>query len=192
MQLSVLALAALCTRQSLAYSLGAEICAGCAGGVAKAVALHPLDTITTTLEVSRQGRRPTSADGARGPSLSTRSALQGLATQPRALYRGLIPVVVGALPYAVLFHTAFYLMESLLLDAVGGGELRAALASAFASLVGVLVGVPCELLKHRAQARALLGQPAQRLRRAARDVTRADGWRGLYVGTLPTLVRNIP
>ena len=56
-----------------ALSLHAEICAGCAGGLAKAIALHPLDSITTSLEVARRDN-------------TTRNTVRRLVRQPRLLY----------------------------------------------------------------------------------------------------------
>ena len=162
-----------------ALSLHAEICAGCAGGLAKAIALHPLDSITTSLEVARRDN-------------TTRNTMRRLVRQPRLLYRGLGAVVAGVVPYAVVFHTFFWIAERVLLEFAAATELRAIVASAVASVAAVGVGVPFELLKHRAQAQGLVGLRAASVLRAARELIASDGWRSLYVGTRPTLWRNIP
>ena len=104
------ALALLVIAESSAlHALHAEICAGCAGGLAKAVALHPLDSITTTLEVSRADKHSTPL-----------SEVRGLLRRPLVLYRGLGAVVAGVVPYAILFHTAYWVAEvALTLEGTG-------------------------------------------------------------------------
>ena len=74
--------------------LAAEILAGYVAGSAKTLAFYPIDTLTTMRELRvRQG--------------------QGRAALPQ-YYAGCGLTLLGALPYAILFHTAFWACEALL------------------------------------------------------------------------------
>ena len=144
----------------------------------RAIALHPLDSITTSLEVTRRDN-------------TTRDTMLRLVCRPRLLSR-LGRGCRRRCAYAIVFHTFFWIAERVLLEFAAATELRAIVASAVASVAAVGVGVPFELLKHRAQAQGLVGLRATSALRAARELIASDGWRTLYVGTRPTLWRNIP
>ena len=108
--------------------LAAEILAGYVAGSAKTAAFYPLDTITTLRET-------------RVPS-SERSLLQ--------LYAGLPLTLLGALPYAIVFHTAFWLCDRLLAGSMPTALLKL-LSGMAGAIAAALVGVPFECLKHRVQ-----------------------------------------
>ena len=150
--------------------LAAEVLAGYVAGSAKTLALYPLDTLTTLRET-----RATRAWGLR---------------DLKRFYAGCGLTLLGALPFAVLFHTAFWLCEAVFLS---GSPLPSATVKLCASVCGAMaattIGVPFEVLKHRLQ----LGTDAYRTpRRALATTLRDDGVRGLWVGFGATLARNVP
>ena len=147
-------------------SLAAEVLAGYMGGAAKTLAFYPLDTLTTLREVGAKQRQ----------------------RQPLArYYAGCGLTLVGALPYAVLFHTAFWLCELLLLAAPA--YVRQLCAATGGSVAAALVGVPFECIKHRVQLRV---SEYETPLRALRTTLRREGVRGLYAGLGSTLARNVP
>jgi len=84
------------------HPLATEITAGITAGAAKTLAFYPLDTLVTRREVGR-------------PLLVPRETLEG--ARPAAIrdvYAGSVLATLGMLPYALLFHTAFYLCEAAL------------------------------------------------------------------------------
>ena len=111
----------------------AESLAGCAGGLAKQLAVYPLDRAATRLETKK---------GAKAKTI-------------RQAYRGAGVLMLFALPYAVAFHVPFVLVETAL--PVGDAALRASLAGFLAALAAAPVGVPAEACKRRVQ----LGAPVK-------------------------------
>ena len=148
--------------------LATEILAGFTGGAAKTIAFYPLDTLTTLREVR------------------ARTVLSDV----RQYYAGCGLTLLGALPYAAIFHAAFWACEvKMLADTL----LPAAVIKLFASICGAiaaaLVGVPFEVLKHRVQ----LGAEGYRTPQTALASTlRNSGLGGLYVGLGSTIARNAP
>ena len=70
----------------------AESLAGCAGGLAKQLAVYPLDRAATRLETKKGAK----------------------ATNVQQAYRGAGVLMLFALPYAVAFHVPFVLVENAL------------------------------------------------------------------------------
>ena len=150
--------------------LAAEVLAGYVAGSAKTLAFYPLDTLTTLREV--------------------RAARTWGIKELQRFYAGCGLTLLGALPYAILFHTAFWACESV---ALSGTHLPSALVKLCASVCGAImaavVGVPFEALKHRIQ----LGTSEYRTpRRALATTLRDEGVAGLWVGLESTLLRNVP
>ena len=145
-----------------------EVMAGYIAGSAKTLMMYPLDTLTTWREL--------------GAGKSHRSVME--------YYAGCSVTLLGTLPYAVLFHTAFYACESALLPYVVVSEvLRKLLAGTFGAIAATLVGVPFECLKHRMQ---LGGTGYTTPLLALKSAVNAGGVRALYTGIGSTLARNIP
>ena len=111
----------------------AESLAGCAGGLAKQLAVYPLDRAATRLETKK---------GTEAKTI-------------RQAYRGAGVLMLFALPYAIAFHVPFVLVETAL--PVGDAAARASLAGFLAALAAAPVGVPAEACKRRIQ----LGAPVK-------------------------------
>lgn len=146
--------------------LAAELLAGCLGGTAKTLAFYPLDTITTLREIG----------------------IKKLPRQPIArYYTGSGIAVLGVLPYAILFHTTFWLCDSMMTGMPA--YMRQLFAATCASFAAAIVGVPFECIKHRVQ----LNVPGfETPSRALSATLRREGMRGLYTGMQSTIARNIP
>ena len=99
----------------------AESLAGCAGGLAKQLAVYPLDRAATRLETKK---------GTEAKTI-------------RQAYRGAGVLMLFALPYAVAFHVPFVLVENAL--PVGDAALRASIAGFLAALAAAPVGVCVEI-----------------------------------------------
>ena len=112
----------------------AESLAGCAGGLAKQLAVYPLDRAATRLETKKGAK----------------------ATNVQQAYRGAGVLMLFALPYAIAFHVPFVLVE----NALPGGDAaaRASIAGFLAALAAAPVGVPAEACKRRVQ----LGAPVKK------------------------------
>lgn len=85
----------------LPHPLVAEILAGMSAGAVKTFAFYPLDTLTTLREVGVAQQS------------CTAGALDPLG-QLRVWYAGCALAVFSIVPYALLFHTAFYYSEAAL------------------------------------------------------------------------------
>ena len=140
----------------------ADAAGGCVGGLAKALAVYPLDRAATRLEV--RTRHNTTAP--RGPRL-------------RELYRGCGVVALFAAPYAVAFHAPYVLAEHHLQRRGVDAALAAALAGLAGAVAAAPVGVPAECCKRRVQ----LG--------AGRGAALGGGF-SLFDGFAATLARNVP
>eukprot|EP00962_Isochrysis_galbana_P025736 scaffold7962_cov144-Isochrysis_galbana.AAC.1 len=153
------------------HPLAVEIAAGISAGAVKTLAFYPLDTLTTLSEVRV-------AKAAAAPLLRLQNS-----------YAGCVLAVVGIVPYALLFHTAFYLCEVLLARFAVPGALAKVCAGTCGAVAATAVGVPVECLKHRIQLQAKgYTTPAM----ALASTLRAEGIRGLYRGLGSTLARNVP
>lgn len=162
---------ALVARISSLPPLATEVLAGYVAGSAKTALFFPLDTITTLRE-SRVSTRLRSTS---------------------SYYTGLGVTLLGALPYAVLFHTAFHVCER----ALSAAGMAAAAIQLWAGMAGAiaaaLVGVPFECMKHRLQYGRANGVVAwSNPRKVLIGTIRQNGIRGLYTGLGSTLARNVP
>ena len=121
------------TLQPLVQRCCAESLAGCAGGLAKQLAVYPLDRAATRLETKKGAK----------------------ATNVQQAYRGAGVLMLFALPYAIAFHVPFVIVENAL--PVGDAAARASIAGFLAALAAAPVGVPAEACKRRVQ----LGAPVK-------------------------------
>ena len=146
----------------------AEAVGGCCGGLAKALAVYPLDRCATRLEV-----------GTRHEGIGA-AAERGQFARLRELYRGFGMVALFAAPYALAFHAPFVFAERVFAGALG---LDAAVSAALAGFVGATlaapVGVPAECAKRRVQV-------------GARPRDALSGGASLFDGFAATLARNVP
>jgi len=105
-----------------------------------------------------------------------------------SLYNGLAPTLTMAIPATVLYFATFDKLNIKFKDNDLGMVVSPLLAGSLARLIAATSIAPLELLRTRAQAEANpLGMMA-----LGRSEVRENGFRGLFRGLVPTLIRDIP
>jgi len=164
-----------------------------AGGIAGAVAqflLYPLDTIRTRLAVSEHG--------------TYRGILHAAYRMHRdegvhSFYRGLLPSMIGILPYAGVDIMLFEMFKQRLLDnadraGVAPSHMGLLGAGMLSSSIAQLVSYPLALIRTRLQAQGVGGCALKYAGMAdvARKTLAREGVRGLYKGLLPNIIKLAP
>ena len=105
-----------------------------------------------------------------------------------SLYNGLAPTLTMAIPATVLYFATFDKLNMKFKDMGLGTNASPVLAGSTARLIAASSIAPLELLRTKAQA---IAHPTSMLN-LARSEVRENGFRGLFRGLAPTLVRDIP
>ncbi|CAK9236857.1 unnamed protein product [Sphagnum troendelagicum] len=103
---------------------------------------------------------------------------------PSDLYRGEIGVILGTVPYALLYFSVYESSKSRL-EKYLPTELLHVVSASMGTVVASVVRVPSDTLKHQVQAYMVVFE-------AFRSVVTAEGIGGLYKGFWPTLLRDVP
>eukprot|EP00198_Chlamydomonas_reinhardtii_P005163 XP_001694499.1 mitochondrial carrier protein [Chlamydomonas reinhardtii] len=170
----------------------ATVAAGAASRTLAQVAIHPLDTVKTRMQVSIPASQLQVWRAVMSCAATRRAALVAWAgpAGARDLFLGLSGAVGGTLPSAALFFATEAAARPALAGLLGC-EADAAparlLASAAAAAASALIRVPADVLKHRVQAYVYPSVTA-----AARDIVSRRGLAGLYAGFGATLLRDAP
>ena len=141
-----------------------KLLAGAGAGAASVCATYPLDLVRARLAVQMAQLPPEAAAGA-APEGATRAyaslpaALAALRAEvaaggPAALYRGVLPTLLGILPYAGLAFLTFESLKQAHADAHGGAEPGTAHKLVFggaAGLVGQVATYPLDVVRRRMQ-----------------------------------------
>jgi solute carrier family 25 (mitochondrial phosphate transporter), member 23/24/25/41 len=123
----------------------------------------------------------------------------------RAFYKGLNVGLVGIAPYAAIDLATFEYLKNTITDhnvrkyalheedALPSSGVTAAIG-AFSGAFGASVVYPLNLLRTRLQSQGTVLHPPtyNGFWDAARVTVRGEGWRGLYKGMLPNLVKVVP
>jgi len=160
-------------------------------GAAAQFLLYPLDTIRTRLAVSPA---KTYSGIAHCAQLIRRD--EGF----KAFYRGITPSMIGILPYAGVDIALFEMMKQRLMDAaeqqgldnppahmlIGAGMLSSSVAQ--------VVSYPLALIRTRMQAQGVAGAAPKytSMMDVLQKTLEAEGFRGLYKGFLPNLMKLAP
>jgi hypothetical protein len=154
-----------------------------AGMVASAV-VFPIDTAKTRIQASD--------DGDDKQNLNTWQTMKSIVETDgvSALYRGLVPVMVGAAPESAIQLTVFELAQNLLRKSAGmsptdSSILVVTVAGMLAGTAQLIATNPLEVLKISAQTNK--GAPKSSIR-----LIRELGLTGLFKGWQSTLFRDIP
>lgn len=157
-----------------------------AGATAQAI-IYPLEMLKTRLAVCAPGTYQGIIDCARKVWIQ-----EGW----RSFYRGLLPSMIGILPYAGVDITAFELLKEHILDEydgvppphliLGAGMLSSSLAQFSA--------YPLALVRTRLQAQGIGGKVLKYtgMTDVLRKTYRKEGFRGLYKGSLTNLAKLAP
>ena len=148
-------------------------CGGSARAISQAIT-YPMDALRT-ISQTRKGAKKLSDLGA------------------GVLFSGAVQTSLFAFPLGAVQFTVFGNMKKVITNVVGsatGGVKGTAVAiasSACASLASCAVGVPQEILKQR-----LVTNIYPNFQTAVSTIFKTEGFKGFYVGWVPTVARNLP
>ncbi|XP_027921803.1 calcium-binding mitochondrial carrier protein SCaMC-3-like [Vigna unguiculata] len=159
-----------------------------AGGIAGAIAqtvIYPMDLVKTRLQTY-------ACESRRIPSLGTLSKDIWLQEGPRAFYRGLIPSLLGIIPYAGIDLAAYETLKDMSKQYIirdgEPGPLVQLGCGTVSGAVGATCVYPLQVVRTRMQ--------AQRSYKGMGDVFRKtyknEGIRGFYKGIFPNLLKVVP
>ncbi|CAL0325250.1 unnamed protein product [Lupinus luteus] len=163
-----------------------------AGGMAGAVAqmaIYPMDLIKTRLQTC-------ASDGGRVPKLSRLAKDIWVHEGPRAFYRGLVPSLLGMIPYAGIDLTAYDTLKDMskryLLDSEPGPLVQLGCGT-ISGAVGATCVYPLQVIRTRLQAQPCNSSTAYK---GMSDVfwktLKDEGLRGFYKGLVPNLLKVVP
>ncbi|XP_014491129.1 calcium-binding mitochondrial carrier protein SCaMC-2-B-like [Vigna radiata var. radiata] len=164
--------------------MGRLLAGGIAGAIAQ-TAIYPMDLVKTRLQTY-------ACEGRRIPSLGTLSKDIWLQEGPRAFYRGLIPSLLGIIPYAGIDLAAYETLKDMSKQYITGdgepGPLVQLGCGTVSGAVGATCVYPLQVVRTRMQ--------AQRSYKGMGDVFRKtyknEGFKGFYKGIFPNLLKVVP
>jgi len=157
-----------------------------AGATAQSV-IYPLEMVKTRLAVCPSGQYRGIADTMRKVYVQ-----EGW----KAFYRGMLPSMLGILPYAGVDITAFELLKEWLIEEYDGSPPPHMILGAgmLSSSLAQFSAYPLALVRTRLQAQGIGGTPSKY--RGMSDVLsktyRNEGFKGLYKGSLTNLAKLAP
>ncbi|TKY73726.1 calcium-binding mitochondrial carrier protein SCaMC-2-B [Spatholobus suberectus] len=162
---------------------------GTAGAVAQA-AIYPLDLIKTRLQTC-------ASEGGRGPKLGTLTMNIWVQEGPRAFYRGLVPSLLGMIPYAAIDLTAYDTLKDIsrryILHDSEPGPLVQLGCGTISGTVGATCVYPLQVIRTRLQAQPSNTSDAYKgMFDAFRKTFQLEGFTGFYKGLFPNLLKVVP
>lgn len=164
-----------------------RMAAGALAGATSQVIIYPLELVKTRLAVCPAGTYKGILDCARKVLKQ-----EGV----RSFYRGLLPSMMGILPYAGVDITVFEMLKERLLDDYDGMPPPHSILGAgmLSSSIAQFSAYPLALVRTRMQAQGIGGQKLKY--NGMLDVLRKtygrEGWRGLYKGSMTNLAKLAP
>lgn len=161
-------------------SVPRRLAAGAAAGMTATALTHPLDTVRLRLALPRH------------PYSGAVHAVRVIsrAEGPLALYKGLLPTLVGIAPYAALNFATYDLLKAWLYQGAkpqhaGGNLTMGAAAGIFASTVCY----PLDTIRRRMQ---MAGKTYRNQADAVRTIYASEGFRGFYRGWAANSIKVVP
>jgi len=156
----------------------ANLAIGAVSGMVAAAVVFPIDTAKTRIQTSTGG------DGVE--ALNTFQMIQLIARTDGvpALYKGLLPVMVGSAPESAVQLTVFELSQKAL-RSLDGSILQVVAAGMIAGCAQLVVTNPLEVLK-------ITAQTSQGPAKSSLQLVKELGPGGLFRGWRATLLRDIP
>lgn len=173
-------------------ALACDLLAGGAAGVVADSLVHPIDTVKARMQVApTHGTR-----GARYTSMS--HAFRAIAAEEgvrRGLYAGYGAVLAGTAPTHAIMFAAYKYLKRGAEPHVGDTALPVVdfVCGAVGELLALVPYVPAEVVAKRMQVAAV--GPARDYTstpQALRVIYATEGYRGLYAGLAPTMLRDVP
>ncbi|KAE9601351.1 putative mitochondrial carrier protein [Lupinus albus] len=167
---------------------GRLVAGGMAGAVAQ-MAIYPMDLIKTRLQTC-------ASDGGRVPKLGRLTKDIWVHEGPRAFYRGLVPSLLGMIPYAGIDLTAYDTLKDMskryILDSEPGPLVQLGCGT-ISGAVGATCVYPLQVIRTRLQAQPCNSSNAYK---GMSDVfwktLKDEGFRGFYKGLIPNLLKVVP
>ncbi|KAH7657139.1 solute carrier family 25 (mitochondrial phosphate transporter) member 23/24/25/41 protein [Dioscorea alata] len=168
---------------------GRLIAGGLAGAVAQTV-IYPLDLVKTRLQTYV-------CEGGKVPKIGKLSKDIWIQEGPRAFYRGLIPSVIGMIPYAGIDLAAYETLKDIsriyLLNDNEPGPLVQLGCGTVSGALGATCVYPLQVIRTRMQAQRTNSSAAYK---GMSDVfwrtLHHEGFTGFYKGILPNLLKVVP
>lgn len=164
-----------------------------AGGIAGAVAqttIYPMDLVKTRLQLY-------ATNGGKVPNLMAMSRDIWVQEGPRAFYRGLVPSLIGIIPYAGIDLTAYETFKDLsrkyILHEREPGPLMQLGCGTLSGALGATCVYPLQVVRTRMQAqRCKTGAAYDGMSDMFRRTFQHEGVRGFYKGIFPNLLKVVP
>ncbi|KAL5793541.1 hypothetical protein ACOSP7_002135 [Xanthoceras sorbifolium] len=164
-----------------------------AGGLAGAVAqtaVYPLDLVKTRLQTY-------TCEGGKVPNLGTMSRDIWVQEGPRAFFRGLVPSLIGIIPYAGIDLAAYETVKDMsrkyILHDREPGPLSQLGCGTISGALGATCVYPLQVVRTRMQAqRANTDAAYKGMSDVFRRTFRQEGFRGCYKGLFPNLLKVVP
>ncbi|WOK93947.1 calcium-binding mitochondrial carrier protein SCaMC-1 [Canna indica] len=165
------------------------IAGGLAGAVAQ-TAIYPLDLVKTRLQTY-------ACEGGRAPNLASLTRDIWVHEGPRAFYRGVVPSILGIIPYAGIDLTAYETLKDMsrtyILKNSEPGPLVQLGCGTISGALGATCVYPLQVIRTRMQAQPTNSSTAYN---GMSDVfwktLRKEGFRGFYKGLFPNLLKVVP
>ncbi|KAM3380506.1 calcium-dependent mitochondrial ATP-magnesium/phosphate carrier protein 2 [Capsicum galapagoense] len=168
---------------------GRLVAGGMAGAVAQ-TAIYPMDLVKTRLQTHV-------SEGGKVPSLGKLSKEIWIKEGPRAFYKGLVPSLLGIIPYAGIDLAAYETLKDLsriyILHDSEPGPLVQLGCGTISGALGATCVYPLQVIRTRMQAQptntnAAYNGMSDVIRRTLND----EGRRGFYKGLFPNLLKVVP
>lgn len=164
-----------------------RMAAGALAGATSQAIIYPLELVKTRLAVCKPGMYSGIVDCAR-KVLAQEGA--------RSFYRGLVPSMMGILPYAGVDITVFEMLKESLLDEYDGMPPPHSIlcAGMLSSSLAQFSAYPLALVRTRLQAQGIGGTALKYngMTDVLRKTYQKEGFRGLYKGSMTNLAKLAP
>ncbi|XP_016496130.2 calcium-dependent mitochondrial ATP-magnesium/phosphate carrier protein 2 [Nicotiana tabacum] len=168
---------------------GRLVAGGLAGAVAQ-TAIYPMDLVKTRLQTH-------ACEGGKVPNLGKLSKDIWVKEGSRAFYRGLIPSLLGIIPYAGIDLAAYETLKDLskiyILHDSEPGPLVQLGCGTISGALGATCVYPLQVVRTRMQAQPTNADAAYKgMSDVFRRTLQHEGFRGFYKGLFPNLLKVVP
>lgn len=169
--------------------IGRLFAGGTAGAVAQ-TAIYPMDLVKTRIQTFV-------CEGGRVPSLRTLSRDIWVQEGPRAFYRGLVPSLLGIIPYAGIDLAAYESFKDMskkyIIHDGEPGPLVQLGCGTVSGALGATCVYPLQVVRTRMQAQRHNADAAYNgMADVFRRTFQCEGLRGFYKGIFPNLLKVVP
>ncbi|XP_004235852.1 calcium-dependent mitochondrial ATP-magnesium/phosphate carrier protein 2-like [Solanum lycopersicum] len=168
---------------------GRFVAGGMAGAVAQ-TAIYPMDLVKTRLQTH-------ASEGGKVPNLGKLSKDIWIQEGPRAFYKGLIPSLLGIIPYSgidlAVYETLKDLSRTYILQDREPGALVQLGCGTISGALGATCVYPLQVIRTRMQAQPTNTEAAYSgMSDVFRRTLQHEGPRGFYKGLFPNLLKVVP